>query len=101
VSATEPDELYRLLVAGIDPPASFLERLAGLRPRWHGKAACAGMGTAAWFPERGADSTAGKKICAGCPVRAPCFRAAVELDEQGTWGGLSRPERQRVGRSAA
>jgi len=97
----EPDELYAALAAGHDPPASFAERLAALRPTWHQHAACRGMGAGPWFPERGSDSTTGKAVCAGCPVRAQCLDAALALDEVGTWGGLSRPERLQVGRSAA
>jgi WhiB family transcriptional regulator, redox-sensing transcriptional regulator len=37
-----------------------------------------------------------KLVCAGCPVRIPCLRFAVEMKEtHGIWGGTTPDERRR------
>ena len=55
------------------------------RPAWHAQAACRGMGTELWFPERGGDVRAAKAICSGCPVAARCDAAGD--GEHGIWAG--------------
>ena len=42
------------------------------RPAWMALASCRGMGTAAWFPDRGGPTGPAKAVCAACPVRAAC-----------------------------
>lgn len=69
-------------------------------------AACAGMDTDAFFPERGtAQITArdAKKVCNGgdgvpaCPALKECLEYALERKERfGIWGGKSERERARI-----
>lgn len=58
-----------------------------------------------WFPERGSNGRAAKRVCAGCPVRAQCraWALAQGPDLHGIWAGMDRRERNavRAGRRAA
>jgi Transcription factor WhiB len=55
---------------------------------WPAKAACLGMTTDRFFPERGSNARQQQSICRMCPVRAECF--AANIDEAfGIWGGQS------------
>lgn len=61
---------------------------------WRRLAACRGLATNLWFPERGESCAEAKAVCAGCQVRAEC--AAESGDERfGIWSGLSQVERYR------
>ena len=43
-----------------------------------------------------------KEVCAGCPVRDPCLRWALETGvDHGVWGGLSEEERRSMKRRTA
>lgn len=56
--------------------------------RWQDRAACAGVQTVVFFPERGESSTAAKATCQTCPVRLDCLNDAVERGEKtGVHGG--------------
>lgn len=78
-------------------------------PAWEESAACAGIGTAVFFPEPTAipgrqgthiDYSAAQAVCDGCPVRAECLEAALERGERdGMWGGLTPRQRKSVRRS--
>lgn len=92
----DADPLYAALMAGDDPP-DVLELLAGRRPEWHRRAACRGLGTDAFFPEKGEDARPAKAVCSGCPVAAPCGAAT---GDHGIWGGQSPRERMRSRRAA-
>lgn len=60
---------------------------------WRSQAACRGMDTKLFFPERG--HALPKTPCAACPVKAECLAFALDNREKfGCWGGMS--ERQRV-----
>ena len=66
-------------------------------PRWMDEAACAGLPTDWFFPDRGGAGLAAraKAVCAGCPGRQECLgyaRATGTLD--GIWGGLTPDERE-------
>ncbi|MDQ5874066.1 MAG: WhiB family transcriptional regulator [Actinomycetota bacterium] len=54
-----------------------------------------------FFPGSGESDEPAKAICAGCPVREPCLRWALEHEEHGTWVGLSPSERKRLKKGAA
>lgn len=42
---------------------------------------------------------AAKHLCAGCPMRLPCLRDALEKNEpEGVWGGLDQFEREALRR---
>lgn len=61
---------------------------------WWGEAACRWeeVGTELFFSTIAENEA--KKICAGCPVREPCLRYALEhRQNEGVWGGLSADER--------
>jgi WhiB family redox-sensing transcriptional regulator len=41
-----------------------------------------------WFSELPADLEVAKRLCRGCPLRAPCLAGAIERAEPwGVWGG--------------
>jgi WhiB family redox-sensing transcriptional regulator len=55
----------------------------------------------AFYPEKGGSTRAAKRVCAGCPVKAPCLQYALDRDERfGVWGGLSERERRRLRRAS-
>jgi WhiB family redox-sensing transcriptional regulator len=68
-------------------------------PTWVQLAACRGMDTGWWFPERG-DTFSGQvalTICRTCPVRAECLAEAMALgDVEGIRGGLTAGERRAL-----
>ena len=64
------------------------------RPEWHAQAACRGMGSEVFFPERGDKVSEAIAICEGCPVRQECLEFSLQNGERnGIWGGV--PERRR------
>lgn len=74
---------------------------------WYDRAACRGMDTRGFFPDRGdhAGIAAAKVVCAGCPVRVECFAEAIGTEpphDHGVRGATTREERQaiRAGRLA-
>jgi WhiB family redox-sensing transcriptional regulator len=64
---------------------------------WRKRGACRGMDPDLWYPEMGATSREGKRICAGCPVREECLEYALAKRERfGIWGGESERARRRI-----
>lgn len=67
---------------------------------WRTRAACRGMDTDMFFPERGdgAAVDAAKAVCGTCPVAADCLDEAINLPdgwgEIGIWGGTSGRQRR-------
>lgn len=67
---------------------------------WRSEAACRGLDTNTFFPERGKGSTAekvaeSKIICMRCPVRIPCLQFALDNNlEHGTYGGVPPHDRR-------
>ncbi len=52
-----------------------------------------------WFPEKWSRGRDGKRICAGCEVRAQCLQFALDNGERvGIWGGLGPKERELLNR---
>lgn len=73
--------------------------LPDLRPDWWDHARCRGM-TDLFFPARGEDTTAAKKVCNGCPVRDQCLQSALDNDDKhGIFGGASERERRQLRRT--
>lgn len=75
--------------------------LARFRPAWMRHAACAGMDTDLFFPERGdvAKANAARRICAACPVRTQCLEWAIAPEtraEAGVFGGKTIRERRQI-----
>lgn len=66
---------------------------------WIEKAACSGMSTDWFFPERG-DCVSGaraKEVCGRCEVREDCLEWAIEVNVGfGIWGGLTEGERRSL-----
>lgn len=63
---------------------------------WRDRAACAGVGTEAFFPTNGLKTETAAALCGRCPVVTDCFDyAKAEHMPYGTWGATSeqgRPE---------
>ncbi len=71
---------------------------------WRESAVCAQTDPEMWFPDKGGSIRLAKRICASCPVTAPCLAYALDHGERfGVWGGLSERERRllRPGQEAA
>ena len=69
--------------------------------RWVSRAACRGVDTSLFFPERGDHESisAAKAVCATCQVVRPCRAwALAHPGERGIWGGLTEAERRAVRR---
>lgn len=69
---------------------------------WRRLAACRGMNTRIFFPERsdGWQSVKpAKAVCARCPVTAECLEECLsigQLGHWGVWGGTSDRERRQM-----
>lgn len=69
-------------------------------PLWHERAACRGDSVELFFSEESADIRAALRLCRSCPVRQPCYEAAMTNREYfGVWGGTTERERRRVFRA--
>ena len=74
---------------------------------WMDSGKCKGRTDLDFFPGRGEDdiSQAARACCNGtdgqpvCPVKARCLEWALEVNERGTWGGLSERERRTMKRT--
>jgi len=65
--------------------------------QWMDAANCATSDPDAFFPEKGGDVYAPKRVCAACGVRAQCLQYALDRGERfGVWGGLTANERTRL-----
>jgi WhiB family redox-sensing transcriptional regulator len=64
---------------------------------WIKQAACRGMDTNIFFPERGDNAAVqlAKTVCDACPVQTQC-REYGEMERFGFWGGTSVRTRQKV-----
>lgn len=72
-----------------------------LIPTWRDSAACLDVPTELFFPigETGgyiAQAEEAKGVCAHCPVRITCLKAALDGNEAGVWGGMSERERRNL-----
>ena len=66
---------------------------------WRALAACVGCDTFVFFPPRGEDTAAARKICSTCPVTKECLEDAIWMREPaGIRGGLSTRERTKITR---
>lgn len=67
---------------------------------WRPHAACIGVDTNVFFPEKGCskhDYARAKKICQSCTVSQQCGDYAMQWDERymvGIWGGMTGIERR-------
>jgi hypothetical protein len=65
------------------------------RPKWHGQAACRGLGTAPFFLEDNRRRFRLAELCGGCPVAYECLSYGLENGCVGVWGGLVLNGRNR------
>lgn len=67
---------------------------------WQEQAACSGLPSEVFFPDRSANITAGaRRVCAACPVSGECLSYALGNGEwYGIWGGLSVDQRLELRR---
>ncbi len=67
-------------------------------PRWRDEATCRQVDAQLFFPEPGANSTAARRVCAVCPVRAECLGDALDRRDiaYGVLGGLTPRERREL-----
>ncbi|HRW36538.1 MAG: WhiB family transcriptional regulator [Acidimicrobiales bacterium] len=64
---------------------------------WMRDGNCRHYPPSAFFPSDGVGVDAARKICADCPVKAPCLEYALaERIDHGVWGGCSERERRRI-----
>jgi WhiB family redox-sensing transcriptional regulator len=69
---------------------------------WILEAACRGMSSEVFYPERGQDTHQAKMICMGCAVRVECLTFALETGEKfGIFGGTSERQRREMRRRIA
>lgn len=87
---------------GLAAPPSVAEiHDAGGTPEWREKAACQGVDTRLFYPEKQMLVSAKvKAICYGCPVRAACLYEAISRnDKHGMWGGVTPKSRRTIRRN--
>lgn len=64
---------------------------------WMGHGNCREHPPAAFFPSDGVGVEVARRICANCPVKAPCLEYALANHiDHGVWGGTSERERRRI-----
>lgn len=68
------------------------------RPAWHRRAACRTAASADFFSTGAAAIERARAVCSGCPVLTECrsWALAQGPDLHGTWGGLTRADRQAI-----
>ncbi|RBY94830.1 WhiB family transcriptional regulator [Blastococcus sp. TBT05-19] len=65
--------------------------------RVHGPSPCQESAVPdAWFEAKGVLLAEARRGCDDCPVQPECLAYALAADEEGLWGGLTRPERTRL-----
>lgn len=66
---------------------------------WMAEGKCREVPPSVFFPSDGVGVDAARKICADCPVKAPCLEyALLHRIDHGVWGGASERERRRIAR---
>lgn len=69
------------------------------KPEWVVNAACLGVDTTIFFPERPEAKRAldkARKICNSCLVSNQCLDYAIETDSPGIWAGTSPKQRAEI-----
>jgi WhiB family redox-sensing transcriptional regulator len=66
---------------------------------WMTDSKCRNLPPKVFFPSDGVGVEIARRICAECPVKAPCLEYALyNRIEHGVWGGASERERRRIAR---
>ena len=64
---------------------------------WWAGAACEGLDTYLFFPERGKSNRRAKQLCMECPVIDDCLEYAMKTRQKyGVWGGLGEEQRRKL-----
>lgn len=64
---------------------------------WQPKAACAGMDSTDFFPDKGGSIRDAQAACLGCEVTRQCLEYALRSNTDfGVWGGVSATERRGI-----
>ncbi len=64
---------------------------------WKDDGLCREVPPSTFFPHEAHGVDVARRICATCPVQAPCLEyALVERIDHGVWGGASERERRRI-----
>ena len=64
---------------------------------WMARGNCKDVAPQTFFPADGVGVEEARKICATCPVSAPCLEYALRNRiDHGVWGGASERERRRI-----
>jgi WhiB family redox-sensing transcriptional regulator len=67
---------------------------------WMADGKCRELPPETFFPSDGVGVEIARRICADCPVKAPCLEYALyNRIEHGVWGGASERERRRIARA--
>jgi len=73
------------------PPVDHHEQV------WMLEGLCRERAPEEFFPSDGVGVDAARKVCADCPVKAPCLEYALTYRiDHGVWGGASERERRRI-----
>lgn len=72
-----------------------------LRPDWD-RAACRDAPQPLFFTRQGMKGRAhvddaARRVCLGCPIQPDCLVWALSYEAEGTWGGVTAPERWKLG----
>lgn len=66
---------------------------------WMAEGKCREVPPATFFPSDGVGVEVARRICATCPMQAPCLEYALRNKiDHGVWGGASERERRRIAR---
>jgi len=66
---------------------------------WMADGKCREVAPATFFPSDGVGVEVARRICATCPMQAPCLEYALRNKiDHGVWGGASERERRRIAR---
>jgi WhiB family redox-sensing transcriptional regulator len=70
-----------------------------METHWMAKGNCRAEAPSLFFPHDGVGVEVARRICATCPVKAPCLEYALANGiDHGVWGGASERERRRIAR---
>ncbi len=68
-----------------------------METEWMPQGRCREIPPGTFFPSDGVGVDVARRICAECPVKAPCLEyALVHRIDHGVWGGASERERRRI-----
>ena len=64
---------------------------------WMARGKCRDLDPTIFFPSDGIGVQVARRVCAECPMKAPCLEYALaNRVDHGVWGGTSERERRRI-----